>query len=82
MDRLIDEIVPSCAATLIRTPTINRSLMPCRGLIAISKISPLPSQRILNLGRLIKMAPPVRVKLPSKRTKSVDSRQLRFSAPK
>jgi hypothetical protein len=53
MDRLIDEIVPSCAATLIRTPTINRSLMPCRGLIAISKISPLPSQRILNLSRLI-----------------------------
>jgi hypothetical protein len=66
MDRLIDEIAPSCAITLIRAPTINRFLMPCRGLIAISKISPLASQRVLNLGRLIETAPPVRIKLHAK----------------
>lgn len=81
MDRLIDEIAPSCAVALIRT-TINRFLMPCRGLMAISKISPLPSQRVLNLGRLIKVAPRVRIKLHSKRIEAANSRQSRFSAPK
>jgi hypothetical protein len=58
MDRLIDEIAPFCAITPIHTPTINRPLIPCRGLIAISKISALPSQRVLNLSRLIRVAPP------------------------
>jgi hypothetical protein len=60
MNRLIDEIAPSCAVTAIRTQSINRLLMSCRGPIAISKISPLPSQRVLNLGRLMEVAPRVR----------------------
>jgi hypothetical protein len=40
MDRLIDEIAPSCARHLFRTQTISRSSMRCRGLSAISQISP------------------------------------------
>jgi hypothetical protein len=69
MDRLIDEIAPSCAVTFIHTPTINRSWMPFRDLTAISKISPLPSQRVLNLGRLTETVPPIRIKFPSKKNR-------------
>jgi hypothetical protein len=82
MDRLIDEIALSYAVTPIRTPTINPFLVPCRGLMAISKISPLASQRVLNLSRLIKVAPPVRIKLHAKRTELANSRQSRLNAPK
>jgi hypothetical protein len=71
MDRLIDEIALSCAITPILASTF-----------AISKISPLPSQRDLNLDRLIEVAPPVGIKLHTERTESANSRQSRFSAPK
>ena len=82
MDRLMDEIAPPCAITSISTPPMNPLLILCRGLLAISNISPLPSQRIPDLDRPIEVALPVRIKLYTERIKSANSHQSRFSAPK
>lgn len=82
MDRLIDEIASSRVIAFNPAPTINPHLKLCRGQFAISKISPLPSQRIPNLDRLIKVALPVRIKLYTDETESANSRQSRFSASK
>ena len=69
MDRLVDEIAPSCAVTPLRSPNINRSSVPYRALVAISEISPPSSQRVLKLGHLIEVASPVIAKLHAKRIK-------------
>ncbi len=73
MDRLVDEIAPSCAVTPLRSPNITRSSMPCRALVAISEISLRPSQRVLKLDRLIEVASPVIAKLDAKRIELAES---------
>jgi hypothetical protein len=90
MDRLTDEIAPSCAiprpfftSTIGQTcDTLPRSEGHAEWSFAISKISRLPSQLMPNFDHLMKVAMPKKSSLYPEENRAAQSRQPRFCASK